>query len=154
MCVTFSTKCRLFRKFMSLGSRNIYVFRKSCKKFKCPLRKIRRAGTYSLDLTWHLNYGEQYLSQVISDRCKTGVPNSCTTPTQTHAVTLKLPQLHFRLLKQCPSNSTNLPRPLPTPTTTGKAVKNSKWSLTLPCGKTVTSQHSLVYNRVLHKTAG
>jgi len=35
---------------MSLGSRNIYVFRKACKKCKCPLRKIRRAGTYSWDL--------------------------------------------------------------------------------------------------------
>jgi len=32
---------------MSLGSRNIYVFRKACTKFKCPLRKTRRAGTYS-----------------------------------------------------------------------------------------------------------
>jgi len=28
---------------MSLGLRNIYIFRKACKKFKCPLRKIWRA---------------------------------------------------------------------------------------------------------------
>jgi len=34
--------------------REIYVFRKACKKFKCPLRKIRQAGPYSWDLTWHL----------------------------------------------------------------------------------------------------
>jgi len=54
MFVPFLTKCRLFRKFMSLGSRNIYVFLKAFTKFKCPLRKTGRAGTYSWDLTRHL----------------------------------------------------------------------------------------------------
>ena len=56
-----------------------------------------------------LNDGEQCLSRAIINRCKTGVPDSCLTPTQTHAVARNRPQLHFFLLKHLSCISTTLP---------------------------------------------
>jgi len=64
--------------------------------------------------TW-LNDGEQCLSEAISNRCKTGVTESCLTPTKTATVTFNQPQLHFRLLKHLSCISTNLPPPQPPP---------------------------------------
>ena len=58
-----------------------------------------------------LNDGEQCLGRVISNRCKTGVRDSRSTPTKTQVVVRNLPQLHFGLLKQPSSVSTNLPPP-------------------------------------------
>jgi hypothetical protein len=40
----FSTKCRLFREFMSLGSRNIYVFRKHAKNLNAHSEKFGELG--------------------------------------------------------------------------------------------------------------
>jgi len=45
--VYFANLCHLVREIYTF-------FEKHAQKFKCPLRKIRRAGTYSRDLTWHL----------------------------------------------------------------------------------------------------
>ena len=64
-----------------------------------------------------LNDGEQCHSGAISDRCKTGVPDSHSTPTKTNAVACNLLQLRYHLLKQLSSISTTLPCSPPPPTT-------------------------------------
>ena len=46
-----------------------------------------------------LNDGEQCLSGAISNRCKTGVRDSCLTPTKTHTVMHNWLELHFCLLR-------------------------------------------------------
>jgi len=40
----FLTKCRLFRKFMSLGSRNIYVFRRHAQNLHAHSEKLGELG--------------------------------------------------------------------------------------------------------------
>jgi hypothetical protein len=52
----FQQNVLLFRKkIISLGSRNIYVYRKTRKKnLNAHLEKNRRGGTHSWDLTRHL----------------------------------------------------------------------------------------------------
>ena len=64
-------------------------------------------------------------------------------------------QLHFHLTKQLWSISTTLPPPH-LPTNIRRAVKShSKWSLTLLCGKNVTSQWQFGgQHRVLHDIGG
>ena len=73
----------------------------------------RQAVTDNCGAGWDtcLNDDEQCLSGEISDRCKTGVPNSRLTPTKSHAVACNQPQLHFCLLKHLSYISTNLPTP-------------------------------------------
>jgi hypothetical protein len=61
----------------------------------------------------HLNDGEQYLSGAFSHWCKTGLPDSWSTPTKTHTFMRSLPQFHFSQLQQLSSISTNLPSSLP-----------------------------------------
>jgi hypothetical protein len=87
----------------------------------------------------------------VQDTC----PHSRAKSTKTHAVAHNLPQLHFCLLKELPSISINLPRSSLT-TTVKKAVKNnSKWSSTLPCGRTVTSRWQFGgQHGVLHDIGG
>ena len=57
-----------------------------------------------------LNESKQCLGGAISDRYKTLLPDSCSTPTKTHGVARSLQQLLFHLLKQLPFISTTLPR--------------------------------------------
>jgi hypothetical protein len=40
----FATKHHLFREFMSLGSLNIYVFRKACKNLNAHSEKFGELG--------------------------------------------------------------------------------------------------------------
>jgi hypothetical protein len=68
-----------------------------------------------------LNDGEQCLGGEISNRCKTGVRNSRSTPTKTEVVVRNLPQL-----QQLSSVSTNLPHSPPTITIKKAVMNNSK----------------------------
>jgi hypothetical protein len=61
----------------------------------------------------HHNEVKQCLGEVNSDRHKTGLPDSRSTPTNDHAVAHSLSQLDFHLLKQLSSISTTLRTPNP-----------------------------------------
>jgi hypothetical protein len=101
-----------------------------------------------------LNDSTQGLGGAISNRYKTGLLDSCSTPTKTYGIMSSVPQLDFHLLKQLSSISTILPssHPLPFNQPPQKSsMEKAKRRMILPCSRTATSLWQFVgQHRILH----